>query len=263
MASSKPSAPASGQGPHTITIADSDEEQPSRQVTDELSVADLDVPAYNNPGAPKQRQPGEGWRHVLHEFLHHPTAHIDRILYQDNRCMVIYDAYPKARMHVLLLPKPDFLSVQRVADIQTCMLPQVRILHQIAHRVGAALHRQQSSIGFLCGYHAEPSLTPLHIHIISGDLCSPCLKNKKHWTSFATGFLVGISEVETALEDDDRDKNPLDREVSRLIAQRKQALGSSLLCHRCGHPAMSMPAMKAHAEGCTEPLRGDAVLKLS
>lgn len=38
-----------------------------------------------------------------------------------------------------------------------------------------------------CGYHAIPSLQPLHIHIISQDFDSPALKKKQHWNSFTTG----------------------------------------------------------------------------
>ena len=34
------------------------------------------------------------------------------------------------------------------------------------------------------GFHSTPSLTPIHLHIISSDLESPCLKHKKHWNSF-------------------------------------------------------------------------------
>ena len=30
----------------------------------------------------------------------------------------------------------------------------------------------------------------LHLHVISQDLCSPCIKHKAHWNSFTTGFFV-------------------------------------------------------------------------
>ena len=40
------------------------------------------------------------------------------------------------------------------------------------------------------GYHAEPSLEPIHVHIISQDLDAPALKTKAHWNSFATAFFV-------------------------------------------------------------------------
>ena len=43
---------------------------------------------------------------------------------------------------------------------------------------------------FLCGFHAAPSLRQLHLHLLSSDLDSDALKNKKHFNSFATSFLL-------------------------------------------------------------------------
>jgi hypothetical protein len=50
------------------------------------------------------------------------------------------------------------------------------------------------------GYHAIPSLEPLHLHLVSADLDSACLKHKKHWNSFAGPFFVDASALEAALE---------------------------------------------------------------
>lgn len=30
----------------------------------------------------------------------------------------------------------------------------------------------------------------VHLHVISQDFDSPCLKNKKHWNSFTTGYFI-------------------------------------------------------------------------
>lgn len=43
---------------------------------------------------------------------------------------------------------------------------------------------------FKIGYHAEPSMQQLHLHVISMDFNSPSLKTKKHWNSFNTEFFV-------------------------------------------------------------------------
>lgn len=43
---------------------------------------------------------------------------------------------------------------------------------------------------FKIGYHAKPSMQRLHLHVISRDFHSPCLKTKKHWNSFNTPFLL-------------------------------------------------------------------------
>lgn len=43
---------------------------------------------------------------------------------------------------------------------------------------------------FKIGYHAEPSMQQVHLHVISTDFNSPSLKTKKHWNSFNTDFFV-------------------------------------------------------------------------
>lgn len=43
------------------------------------------------------------------------------------------------------------------------------------------------------GYHAMPSMQRLHLHVISTDFNSPCLKTKYHWNSFTTPFFLHSS----------------------------------------------------------------------
>lgn len=45
---------------------------------------------------------------------------------------------------------------------------------------------------FKIGYHALPSMQQLHLHVISNDFDSPCLKTKKHWNSFCTDFFLPV-----------------------------------------------------------------------
>jgi Scavenger mRNA decapping enzyme C-term binding len=45
---------------------------------------------------------------------------------------------------------------------------------------------------FRVGYHAIPSLKPLHVHIISQDLNGHGMKQPKHWNTFATPFFLEI-----------------------------------------------------------------------
>lgn len=41
---------------------------------------------------------------------------------------------------------------------------------------------------FSIGYHASPSMQQAHLHVISRDYDSACLKTKTHWNSFTTPF---------------------------------------------------------------------------
>lgn len=43
---------------------------------------------------------------------------------------------------------------------------------------------------FLIGFHNQPSMQRLHMHVISKDFISDCLKTKKHWNSFNTALFL-------------------------------------------------------------------------
>ncbi|KAF3920427.1 Aprataxin [Dactylellina cionopaga] len=51
------------------------------------------------------------------------------------------------------------------------------------------------------GVHARPSMSNLHVHVISEDMHSPCLKQKKHYNSFNSKFFVNLDEF--PLDEDD------------------------------------------------------------
>lgn len=44
------------------------------------------------------------------------------------------------------------------------------------------------------GVHTHPSMNHMHIHILSVDMQSPCMKHKKHYLSFNSSFFVGVEE---------------------------------------------------------------------
>jgi aprataxin len=52
----------------------------------------------------------------------------------------------------------------------------------------------------LAGVHTHPSMNHLHIHIMSRDMASECMKHKKHYLSFTTSFLVQLDQF--PLEED-------------------------------------------------------------
>ncbi|RMZ71155.1 hit domain-containing [Pyrenophora seminiperda CCB06] len=46
----------------------------------------------------------------------------------------------------------------------------------------------------LVGVHTHPSMNHLHIHIISSDMHSSCMKHKRHYLSYHTSFFVHLDE---------------------------------------------------------------------
>jgi aprataxin len=44
------------------------------------------------------------------------------------------------------------------------------------------------------GVHTHPSMSHMHVHILSCDMQSECMKHKKHYLSFNSSFFVGLEE---------------------------------------------------------------------
>lgn len=121
---------------------------------------------------------------------------------------------------------------------------------------------------FKIGYHAEPSMQQLHLHVISTDFNSPSLKTKKHWNSFNTAFFVshhGNSRHAISLVGftgiclfrfnfisfhffiDMVKRIEVDGKVAKLDpTTAKSLLGTPLKCHRCKETLKTIPALKSH-----------------
>jgi len=123
--------------------------------------------------------------------LTQPAAHADQILINQEELAVVYDGFAKAAFHVLLLPKPGHPLGEEVVNqgpaslqgvhsflvrvlIENALrlstgkhLPALQGLHGMAAAVGEALSAQFPGSTCRIGYHAVPSMRPMHIHIIS------------------------------------------------------------------------------------------------
>jgi len=97
------------------------------------------------------------------------------------------------------------------------------------------------------GFHAIQSLDHLHLHIISNDLVSAQLKNKKHYNSFhpSLGFFLHLDDVIDwcSLSDDEyRDRTSLRQdEFEELLTQ-------DLHSWRTGARYSTIPKLKIHLE---------------
>ena len=79
------------------------------------------------------------------------------------------------------------------------------------------------SLEIRTGVHAHPSMSHLHVHVLSRDMHSPCVKHKKHYNSFNTPFFVPLADYPLA-EDD----------VRRDTRYQNGNLSSEFVCWRCG-----------------------------
>ncbi|XP_078613719.1 aprataxin-like [Branchiostoma floridae x Branchiostoma japonicum] len=141
--------------------------------------------------------------------------------------------YPKARYHWLVLPKENISSLKAVSAKQLDLLKHM-------HKKGQELidkTEDAKHLSFRLGYHAIPSMSHLHLHVISQDFDSPCLKHKKHWNSFTTNYFIDSSDVMEELEKEGKiaDKG-----------SRNERLKDPLRCHVCKKEQVNMPKLKAH-----------------
>lgn len=159
----------------------------------------------------------------------------EMIVQEDDLCVTIKDAYPKAHHHYLVLPKSDISSLKALNHTHVSLLENMLTAGQ---NYVDKLKVKDSSLSFKLGYHGVPSMTRLHMHVISQDFDSPCLKNKKHWNSFTTEFFLDASKVIQMLKDNGQitiDKDHFE-----------QLLKLPLKCHVCGLGFPNMPKLKVH-----------------
>uniref|UniRef100_A0ABI7XAE7 Aprataxin n=1 Tax=Felis catus TaxID=9685 RepID=A0ABI7XAE7_FELCA len=154
-------------------------------------------------------------------------------VYKDEQVVVIKDKYPKARHHWLVLPWASISSLKAVTREHLELLKHM-------HTVGEKMITDfagSSKLRFRLGYHAIPSMSHVHLHVISQDFDSPCLKNKKHWNSFNTEYFIEsqavIEMVQTAGRVSVRDGMP-------------ELLKLPLRCHECQQLLPSIPQLKEH-----------------
>lgn len=156
----------------------------------------------------------------------------ESIIKEDDKIVVIKDKYPKAQFHYLVLPKENIHSIWQVKKNHQDLL-----MHM--HDVARGLVENQTDHEFIIGYHAMPSMQRLHLHVISTDFNSPCLKTKYHWNSFTTQFFMHSSDVFRQLREEG--------EIRNVSSQRcKDYLNTQLKCHKCAVQPKNMPDLKRH-----------------
>ncbi|KAL7751129.1 aprataxin-like protein [Sorochytrium milnesiophthora] len=180
------------------------------------------------------------WQDGLLRYLRDPASLPASEVYQhDNDTVTIYDGFPKATVHLLLMPRR---LVNSVVDLRNDKedLALLDLLTARAEDITKGLREKHPGLAFRAGLHAVPSMRQLHVHIISQDFVSPSLKNKKHWNSFTTAFFVDLATV--------RGKLITDGAVKFDTIAYEELLKQPLRCNQCSQSAPNMPKLKAHLE---------------
>ncbi|XP_043270673.1 aprataxin [Venturia canescens] len=180
----------------------------------------------SNTGATPARK--RHWREGLLETMENPES----IVKEDDQVTVIKDKYPKSRHHYLVLPKDDIHSIKKLTKEHENLLTHME-------KIGQEVADQHQDYEFILGYHAVPSMARLHLHVISTDFDSPCLKNKYHWNSFTTPFFRPSQSIREELRD-------LGYIKQMSSSESEKYLKKDLICHKCSYRPKNLPDLKKH-----------------
>lgn len=133
-----------------------------------------------NNKSSKKKPNNSHWALGLLDSMNDPELQVDT----DDKVVVIKDKYPKAKHHYLVLPKED------ISDLKNLKREHVPLLKHMEDMGQKVIEKMNDGTSFKIGYHARASMQRLHLHVISTDMNSPCLKTKKHWITFTTGFFL-------------------------------------------------------------------------
>lgn len=193
-----------------------------------------------NPAPPTASFPG---RAGLGAYLANPAAFpASRVIFHTPTAVAIHDLFPKATVHTLLLPRSPAHNTQHPFDAfdDAAFLAQVRAdtarlkalaaaelrrllgAHSAAEAARNAVldgHAEPAAgeggeavlpVGrdwereLLVGVHSVPSMSHVHVHVLSRDMHSEKMKHSKHYLSFTTEFLVPLEDFPLAADDERR-----------------------------------------------------------
>ncbi|KAF8767872.1 aprataxin-like [Argiope bruennichi] len=185
-------------------------------------------------GQSDSKKPKTGhWSQGLKASMEDPNLIVD----SDDLVVIIKDKYPKAQHHYLILPKRNIPSLKAVNKSDLSLLKH---MHEKAEELCT---KNNDKHKFQIGYHAVPSMSHLHLHVISQDFDSPCLKTKTHWNSFTSEYFISSKKLIKQLESTGQIKLMDSNEAKELLKQ-------SLRCHICKKELPTMPKLKEHIKAC-------------
>lgn len=146
----------------------------------------------------KLDQPGGApWKQSLAKYIKDPQDHPDIVVKHTADFVIIKDMYPKSKIHQLLMPTRTKIS--SMWELCKLDLPLLNILKRAAQET-KDLH---PSFNIKIGFHAVPSMSTLHLHMIGNDLTGDYLKTKAHYKSFTTPFFIELEDILECMNSND------------------------------------------------------------
>lgn len=171
------------------------------------------------------------WANALDNYSLTPNQFPDQVVFYNSKICCIKDQFPKAKHHYLILPR--YIMRGGLESLDKTHLP---LLDEFKDQADLIIKSIENKINFKIGFHSVPSMSQLHMHLISTDFESESLKNKKHWNSFNTAFFIEFQDVIDELEKNGR--------VVVDTNEREKLLKNQISC--CGQEFRNIPALKVH-----------------
>ncbi|KAG7662513.1 HNT3 [[Candida] subhashii] len=159
------------------------------------------------------------FKDAFQKYIDHPKDHHDLVLFHDENVIIIKDGFPKSLRHLLVIPRNPIITKQHPLDVFNSNYDEYTgegLYQLISKYVDKAkqliiddliqkfnlnpeeyrLKLDEFKNTFIkAGVHSIPSLSNLHIHVLTQDFHSPRMKNKKHYNSFTTKFFVPFEQL--------------------------------------------------------------------
>jgi len=201
-------------------------------------------PEYENPGRIIVNEGRGGLKLYLQEDR---PLELDRcIFFENDEFIVIYDAYPKSNVHLLIMSKGDYIA--NIGKLRPEHISCLRGMIDLGNVITS--HFEKLGVEIWQGFHAIPSLSPLHLHLISTDFSAPALKKNIHWNSFVTAFFLepeSIYEVVEVLESEQ--SVYIDKKYYKTLKNIKP-----LICPKCKR-TFQIHRIKDHWKSCEVALQ--------
>ena len=82
------------------------------------------------PPPPPPQYNGTAWKHALKRILADPNKNSASYFFDSERIAILYDAYPKAQIHLLVVPKKE--TVDSVSELKTEHIPLLEEMKEMA-----------------------------------------------------------------------------------------------------------------------------------
>jgi histidine triad (HIT) family protein len=89
-----------------------------------------------------------------------------KIVYEDEQCLAFHDIAPQAPTHVIVIPKKEIPSLDRVLDEDAALLGHLVVtIRKLAMKLGLD---EGFRVVVNCGPHGGQTVDHLHFHLLGG-----------------------------------------------------------------------------------------------